>query len=992
MRSSIFRVALIAASLLAVVGASAATSSGSRAPLLRAIAPKLIAHDTTSFRSAGASNVRKHATRTASTVTFQTVYVPSSAMGISQMLVGQNGTYEVYSRALDSSLTPIEIGEVSSASFWAGLSGPDDAGLCATSPQGEPSIAYDWLANRWVLATGAFAGSGGTSGSGPFVECVAVSTSPDATGAWNRYVFQVSSSVYPDRPSLGVWGDGYYLSFDQLTASGGWAGAGVMAFQRSAMLAGSGAQARYFDLSNVNPGLGGMQPADVSTTTAPTAGSPELYLQAHDDPNNANDRLEVWSFHVDWTSPVTGSTFQPLANLPLPSHVETAFSCLQPGSTTNFWSDCIKQEPLGGVSGTNPQQLDPESMVYQGSNDQLPVLGGRLQWVSSGGTQTLAAVLTGTSANNQPTPVWFELTNSGSGWSLATQRTFDPGDTTSRYLPSVGIDGSGNIGLAYEASSTSIDPTLTYTEASSASPTETALGAGSVPFTASDQYGRYPTMLSLDPVDTCTFWLTGPSPDPDPRGVEYFWLSYFKFADCTASASQPPEVTADSSWTAPLLREGQTITGNTGTFSGATSTGYQWQRCNSAGLDCVDISGATSSTYAMSSADAAGDRTLRFKEIGTNANGSADDVSIATTLIQSLPPVNTTLPVISGTADAGDTLTTTNGTWTSSSPLSFTYRWRRCSNGTCANIAGAVGSTYTLTPSDVGSTVDVVVSATNTGGGSDANAVATGAVGGDATPTGPTPDLQLTAASSSTTPGAGSDITLTYTVYDKNAIAATGVSVTVSLPTAVTYSGSYVKQGTGCIASSGTQVICSLGSLAAATSTTLQVYAKVQSGAKQTITATASSPLGDASPADNTALITLNGPVTSTPSTGSAAGKTITGVPVGLNGPEGTATADKTPPTSHALPSTAKRGRVADLKFRIYDNSGYAKAVATVKRGAKQVARAATGFGPVAYGTVYYVGWHVPKKLSPGKYSFCVVAYDRAKHQSKASCAALTVH
>jgi hypothetical protein len=55
------------------------------------------------------------------------------------------------------------------------------------------------------------------------------------------------------------------------------------------------------------------------------------------------------------------------------------------------------------------------------------------------------------------------------------------------------------------------------------------------------------------------------------------------------------------------------------------------------------------------------------------------------------------------------------------------------------------------------------------------------------------------------------------------------------------------------------------------------------------------------------------------------------------------------------------------------------------------VATARTGFGPVAYGSVYYVGWMIPRAAPMGTYSFCVVAYDRAAHHSRRSCAPLAL-
>src|SRR5205807_1949905 len=97
-------------------------------------------------------------------------------------------------------------------------------------------------------------------------------------------------------------------------------------------------------------------------------------------------------------------------------------------------------------------------------------------------------------------------------------------------------------------------------------------------------------------------------------------------------------------------------------------------------------------------------------------------------------PVNTAPPTISGTAQDGQPLTanpgTSNGTWTGTPTITFTYQWRRCDsagNG-CANIAGATSSTYTQTSSDVGSTIRVVVTGTNAGGSASATSTQTGVV------------------------------------------------------------------------------------------------------------------------------------------------------------------------------------------------------------------------------------------------------------------------
>ena len=73
-------------------------------------------------------------------------------------------------------------------------------------------------------------------------------------------------------------------------------------------------------------------------------------------------------------------------------------------------------------------------------------------------------------------------------------------------------------------------------------------------------------------------------------------------------------------------------------------------------------------------------------------------------------PVNSTLPVISGTTTIGSVLTTTNGTWTNS-PTSFTYQWKRG-----ATNIGTNANTYTLVIADSTAAITCVVTAINASG------------------------------------------------------------------------------------------------------------------------------------------------------------------------------------------------------------------------------------------------------------------------------------
>ncbi len=80
-------------------------------------------------------------------------------------------------------------------------------------------------------------------------------------------------------------------------------------------------------------------------------------------------------------------------------------------------------------------------------------------------------------------------------------------------------------------------------------------------------------------------------------------------------------------------------------------------------------------------------------------------------------PADTAAPSLSGEAVAGETLSATQGTW-SGSPLEYRYQWQLCGEGGtgCSAIAGADGQNYVLAHADIGGTVRVQVSASNTGG------------------------------------------------------------------------------------------------------------------------------------------------------------------------------------------------------------------------------------------------------------------------------------
>lgn len=81
--------------------------------------------------------------------------------------------------------------------------------------------------------------------------------------------------------------------------------------------------------------------------------------------------------------------------------------------------------------------------------------------------------------------------------------------------------------------------------------------------------------------------------------------------------------------------------------------------------------------------------------------------AITAGLSKILPPVNTSVPAVSGTT----TLTCTMGNWTYA-PTGYAYQWMRGATP----IGGATTNTYVVTPTDSGTSVSCRVTASNAAG------------------------------------------------------------------------------------------------------------------------------------------------------------------------------------------------------------------------------------------------------------------------------------
>ena len=395
----------------------------------------------------------------------------NGAVGKTQYVQIVNEAYQVFDKATGNSV----LGPNSISSIWSGF-----GGACETLGSGDPVVLYDQLADRWVITQ--FASS---ASNGPITdECVAVSTSGDATGAYYRYGFHLGSNFY-DYPHLSVWPDGYYMSMNVFNAAGtSYLGPQAFAFDRAKMLVGAPA-------SFVSPSgpLGGsidpFLPASLDGLTLPPSGAPATFVGFPGQSTNPN--YTTYHFHADFLTPANSA----LTTFATPA--AAGFTALCP--TTRA---CV---PQNGV--TSSSYLD-------GIADRLMF---RLAYRNFGDHESVVGNYT-VSANGVAGIRWFELRNVTAGpVNVYQESTYAP-DSTWRWMGSAAMDGQGNIALGFSASSSSIHPQLRYAGRLATDPLnvlgqgEAHLydGAGSQSGTG-NRWGDY-SSLTIDPIDDATFWYT----------------------------------------------------------------------------------------------------------------------------------------------------------------------------------------------------------------------------------------------------------------------------------------------------------------------------------------------------------------------------------------------------------------------------------------------------------------------------------------------------
>src|SRR5919198_3086048 len=388
-------------------------------------------------------------------------------VGATQYVQDVNVGFQVFDKSTGASV----FGPFDIATLWQGM-----GGTCFNFDDGDPVVVYDQFAGRWAITQ--FAGS-----SVPTDECIAVSTSSDATGSYNTYDFHLGSDFF-DYPKFGVWPDAYYMSMNVFNSAGtAFLGVQPFAFDRAAMLAGNPSPAFVTFRSSpfFSPAADPFMPADVDGPNLPPAGAPNPFLTE----GIGSASWPLYRFHLDFATPANSKFTLPANLTPAP------YSALCGGGA------CVP-ESGGEVLDT----LGDRGMfrdAYRNFGGGREALVGNMT-VSSGGVAGIR---------------WFELNSVTSGTpAFVQQSTYQP-DTTYRWMGSAAMDGVGDLAVGFSASSSAIHPQIRYAGRLASDPPNTLAqgeahlfdGAGSQTDTHYHRWGDY-SDLTVDPGDDCTFWYT----------------------------------------------------------------------------------------------------------------------------------------------------------------------------------------------------------------------------------------------------------------------------------------------------------------------------------------------------------------------------------------------------------------------------------------------------------------------------------------------------
>jgi hypothetical protein len=435
-------------------------------------------------------------------------------VGATQYVQWNNTAFAVFNKTTGA----LEYGPAAGNTLFQAL-----GGACAAHNDGDPVVSYDILAGRWVISQFAVA----VSDTDYSHQCIAVSTTSDATGEYYLYDFVTDPVNFVDYPHTGVWPDGYYMSTHVFGAGLVFTTGRIYVFERERMIYGLPARMQSSDLGTEY----GFLPADLDSLTPPPAGEAEFLL----GPNFVQDDItDTFRVKITWDPAPT----MVVTRNEIVGGIGTA-PCVS--GATDDGRDCVPE----------PSPAAPTDYLDNISFHLMYRLAYRNNGTQAAPQERL--VVSGPSAgsdSNHGAVEWFEFRNAGDSTTQPTlfqSGTYDI-DTSYRWLPSISMDKDGNMALGYSKSSTTVKPGI-YVTGRLAGDTAGTMGAElemqagiGVQLGAGNRWGDYSAM-TLDPIDQCTFYYTN---EYLKTNGGFNWstrIAAFKFPSCTSAANSYGTVT-----------------------------------------------------------------------------------------------------------------------------------------------------------------------------------------------------------------------------------------------------------------------------------------------------------------------------------------------------------------------------------------------------------------------------------------------------------------
>jgi hypothetical protein len=558
---------------------------------------------------------------------------PNGDVGPNHYVQAVNTAVAVYDK------TGLLLASFTEDQLWSGAGTP-----CDGNSQGDPVVAYDWLADRFVLSWFAFPVDGLGNPISPFYQCIAASkTSNPVTGGWWLYPIRMDPGT-PGAPpvgnlndyvKLGLWHDCVYLSANEFDAAGNYNGVAFASLSRADLY--SGGALTY--------SLGYMPPSTNAFTMIPSNNQGKGANAAQPGTPNyfVSESMTVFAFEVRTFT--AGPNCGAGGTLSAAANVSQAHYVFQQGAVV-----------------PQPNTLNRLDMI----DDRIMQ---KVQYRRLAGAESLWVTHpVGTGTPKSPGNIamqWAQIDVTGG--TIATnpvqQQVYAPDSSLNRFMGSLAVDINGNMALGYTTSNGTVPnfPSIAYSGRLASDPLNTLpqsevqviAGSGSQTNNCGgapcDRWGDYSAM-SLDPADSCTFWYVNEYYSSQANGTAGDWqtrIASFKFPACnlltptttTLSSSLNPANPGDSvTFTAAVSGSGPT-----GTID-FTDGGSSISACSA-----VPIGGG--SAKCTTSALGPGTHSIVAKYSGDSLNAASQSVALSQ-VVNGGGPVSTNVALASAGAVA----------------------------------------------------------------------------------------------------------------------------------------------------------------------------------------------------------------------------------------------------------------------------------------------------------------------------------------------------